>query len=157
MFDRAVSLRREGRHTDSRALLIPLLDDPEWVSLANLHIAWSFDNEGLEAQAVSHYQAALAGGLFSEDRYEALFGLASTLRSLGSYPEALTLFDTLGAQFPDKTSHLPFHAMCLYNVGEHKRSVALALMLVADTSNDPGIRDYQQAIRLYAEDLDRVW
>lgn len=155
--EQAILLRREGRYADSRSLLESLLDDRRTSSLAHLHIAWSFDNEGLEQQAVDHYKASLSGDLSKSDQYEALFGLASTLRSLGQYDEAMASFQRLLVEFPEEQSFLPFYAMCLYNQGEHKQCVRLLLTLLADTTASEEIRDYERVIRLYAADLDRKW
>jgi hypothetical protein len=49
-----------------------------------------------------------------------------------------------------------FRAMTLYNLGENKRAVADLLLLLADTSSDPGIHGYQRAIRHYAVDLNHI-
>jgi len=155
--EKAILLRRKGRYADSRLLLEDLLNDQNSSSLAHLHIAWSYDNEGLEQQAVAHYEASLSGNLSKSDQYEAIFGLASTLRSLGRYEEAMASFEKLLVEFPGKKSFLPFYAMCLYNLGECKKSVELLLTLLADTTEAKEILDYEKAIRLYAVNLDRKW
>ncbi len=153
----AIALRQAGDYAASRDLLTTLLPDPAQAPAAHLHIAWAYDNQGLEAVAVPHYEQALQGTLPSSDRLDALLGLASTLRSLGRYHEALPRFEQGIAEFPDTQALKPFYAMCLYNVGRHKEAVALLLQLLAETSQDNDIRAYQRAIALYAADLDRVW
>ena len=120
-------------------------------------MAWSYDNEGLEQEAVHHYESALSGNLSEADKFDALFGLASTLRSLGRYDEALRHFEDLIEEFPHSKSVLPFYAMCLYNKGQSKRGMELLLTLLADTTESPEITEYETAIRLYASDLDRTW
>ena len=58
--------------------------------------AWVHDVLGLEAEAVPFYEHALAGdGLSEEDRRGARLGHASTLRTLGRYPEAVAAFRPL--------------------------------------------------------------
>lgn len=47
--------------------------------------------------------------------------------------------------------------MCLYNLGRHKEAIALLLELLVSTTNDESIKAYQQAILLYAKDLDKRW
>lgn len=157
IINEAIELRRAGQFSCSRSLLRQVLDDPEVSSVAHLHIAWSYDNEGLELEAVPHYELSLAGQLLEPDQFEALFGLASTLRSLGRYGEALRYFDELVVKYPDSKAFLPFYAMCLYNQGQYKRGMELLLTLLADTAESPEIVEYERAIRLYAADLDRKW
>ncbi|MGF1841637.1 hypothetical protein L4C39_00310, partial [Vibrio clamense] len=79
----AIELRKEARYQESRALLSTLLNDENYVAKAHLQIAWSYDNEGKEQEAVGHYLSSLSGLLSSVERFDALFGLASTYRSLG--------------------------------------------------------------------------
>lgn len=158
----AIALRESGNHNKSRLMLAELLPDPEFGARAHLHTAWSYDNEGKESQAVSHYESALVGPLSGTDRFDALFGLSSTLRSLGRYENAVHYFEqTLReypkATFPQVKAIQPFYAMCLYNLGRNKEAVSLLLELLVDNTNNDEIKQYERAIRLYAEDLDRTW
>ena len=157
IINQAIELRRAGQFSESRSLLLQLLDDPDVSSVAHLHMAWSFDNEGLEHEAVPHYRSSLSGQLSEPDYFDALFGLASTLRSLGSYVEALKYFEELISKYPNSKAVLPFYAMCLYNQGQYKHGMEILLGLLADTTESPEIREYEKAIRLYASDLDRTW
>ncbi|WP_250132523.1 tetratricopeptide repeat protein, partial [Vibrio crassostreae] len=89
----AIELRKEAKYQESRDLLATLLDDEKYAAKAHLHIAWSYDNQGKEQQAIEHYVLSLSGVLSSVERFDALFGLASTYRSLGLYAEALSYFE----------------------------------------------------------------
>ena len=153
----AITLRKQSRFAESRSLLASLLDSKEHVAQAHLNIAWTYDNEGKESLAVDHYVAAISGDLAVNDRFEALFGLASTYRSLGLYHDALSYFDIALAEYPNALEIKPFYAMCLYNLGRHKEAVALLLELLVTTTNSEDIRQYQRAITLYAQDLDKTW
>ncbi|GAM69385.1 TPR repeat protein [Vibrio sp. JCM 19236] len=157
LLQRAIELRKDGKHKDSRSLLTTLLSDNDYVGRANLHIAWSYDNEGKEREAVEHYLAALNEVISPPERFEALFGLASTYRSLGQYTEALVYFEKTIEEFPDAVEAKPFYAMCLYNLGRSKEATSLLLQLLISTTSSEAIKDYQRAISLYAEDLDRTW
>lgn len=154
---KAIDLRKEGRYDESRKLLALLLSEREYAARAHLHIAWSYDKEGNEQEAISHYLSALNGSLSEEDRFDALFGLASTYRSVGRYHEGLQYFEQALAEYPDSIEVKPFYAMCLYNVGRHKEATALLLELLASTTNSEAIQRYQRAIVLYAQDLDKTW
>ncbi|MBY7997526.1 tetratricopeptide repeat protein [Vibrio fluvialis] len=153
----AIELRKEAKYQESRALLATLLNDERYAAKAHLQIAWSYDNEGKEQEAIGHYLSSLVGHLSSVERFDALFGLASTYRSLGNYSEALSYFEQTISEYPDSVEVQPFYAMCLYNLGRHKEATSLLLELLVSTTNSDAIKQYQHAISLYAKDLDRVW
>ncbi|UTM56024.1 tetratricopeptide repeat protein [Photobacterium sp. CCB-ST2H9] len=158
MITRAVSLRWEGEHLASRALLFTLVENQSpYAPQAHLHIAWSYDNEGKEKEAVLHYELALAGELSVLDRFEALFGLACTHRCLGNYDDALDYFKQVIAEYPDADEIKPFYAMCLYHLGRHKEAMEIVLRLLVEKTNSPSIKKYEQAILRYASDLNRKW
>lgn len=157
VYRQAEDLRRQQRFQECRELLYPLLNVPEEAALANLHIAWSYDNEGVEKLAVPYYTQALAGNLSPADRRHGLLGLASTLRCLGEYAWAMRYFEIAATEFPDAQEFKPFQAMCLYNLGRGKEAVALLLKTLLDTTSSQDILDYRRAIALYADDLDATW
>lgn len=152
----AIQLRKQGEHEQSRAALRLLVDDPALRAQAHLHIAWSFDNEGKEREAGEAYRSALAAGLEEEDRFEAQFGLASTLRCLGEYAQAKRIFEEIITTWPQASEVRPFYALCLHNLGEHQQAVTLLLECIAD---NPCARTepYKAVIRNYAQHPDKQW
>lgn len=157
IIEQSILLRRSEAYDESRELLSTLFANPEHKAIAHLYTAFTFDNEGKETEAVFHYETALAGKLSSSDRFEGLLGLASTLRSLGRYKDAIFYFEKLSLGYPNALEYQPFYAMCLYNLGEHKKATSLLLDLLIDTTNSEAIKEYHKAIRLYSSDLDRKW
>lgn len=153
----AIALRKEQKYQESRDLLATLLSDENFAAKAHLQIAWSYDNQGKEQQAIEHYVLSLQGKLSSVERFDALFGLASTYRSLGQYTEALSYFEQTMSEYPQSLEVQPFYAMCLYNLGRHKEATSLLLELLVSTTNSEAIKEYQRAISLYAKDLDKTW
>lgn len=153
----AIALRKEQKYQESRDLLATLLSDKNFAAKAHLQIAWSYDNQGKEQQAIEHYVLSLQGKLSSVERFDALFGLASTYRSLGQYTEALSYFEQTMSEYPESLEVQPFYAMCLYNLGRHKEATSLLLELLVSTTNSEAIKEYQRAISLYAKDLDKIW
>ena len=153
----AVALRGAGEPEQARRLLVALAAEfPDDAEVA-YQTAWVHDVLGLEAEAVPFYEHALAGdGLSEEDRRGARLGHASTLRTLGRYPEAVEAFRRGIAEFPDDNALRTFLAMALYNVGEHHEAMSTLLELLAATSSDAGIQRYRRAIEHYAGDLDAV-
>lgn len=153
----AIALRKEAKYQESRVLLATLLNDEHYAAKAHLHIAWSYDNEGKEQQAVGHYLSSLSGILSTVERFDVLFGLASTYRSLGQYSDALRYFEQTMSEFPTAIEVQPFYAMCLYNLGRHKEATSLLLELLVSTTNSEAIKEYERAISLYTQDLDKTW
>ncbi|WP_404936191.1 tetratricopeptide repeat protein [Pseudoalteromonas sp. SR44-5] len=150
-------MAKRGKHHESIALLETLLDNETYSAKAHLQIAWSYDNQGKEKEAVEHYLTSLTGPLSSIERFDALFGLAINYRSLGMYSEALSYFEQTISEYPSCIEIQPFYAMCLYNIGRHKEATKLLLELLVSTTNSNAIKEYQRAISLYAQDLDRTW
>ncbi|QUJ68846.1 tetratricopeptide repeat protein [Photobacterium sp. GJ3] len=156
-FEEALALRKAKQYEASRTILTTMLEEEALKAKAHLQIAWSYDNEGKEREAVAHYEAALKGPISENERFDAVFGLASTLRSLGNYHEALKYFEQTKHDFPDLIEVQPFHAMCLHNLGRHQEAMAMLLELLLQTTSSTQIQAYQRAIRLYAENLDKQW
>ena len=61
------------------------------------------------------------------------------------------------ARFPQSHVMRVFLAMALYNVGEHREATELLLRALAETSADPEISAYKEAILFYAGRLDETW
>lgn len=146
----AIALRKQGEYEQSRQALKALVEEPALRALALLNIAWSYDNEGNEQEAEQWYRAALEAGLTGEDEFEARFGLASTLRCLGQYTQAKTLFEEILARWPQATEVRPFYALCLHNLGEHQQAVSVLLNCIA-RHPDARTAPYARALREYAQ------
>lgn len=157
IIDQAIALRKEAKYQESIALLTTLLNNENYSAKAHLQIAWSYDNEGNEREAIAHYLSSLSGLLSPTERFDALFGVACTYRSLGMYSEALGYFDQTLNGYPSSIEVQPFYAMCLYNLGRHKEATSLLLELLISTTNSDAIKAYKPAISLYARDLDKTW
>ncbi len=119
--------------------------------------AFEHDRRGQEADAVSHYEAALKGHLPADLRRECLLGLGSTLRSLGRYREAFDVLDNGRREFGEAGEFTVFLAMVAYNLQRHHEAVSLLLTALVEYTDDPAIAGYAAAIRQYAQDLDRTW
>ncbi|MER7761598.1 tetratricopeptide repeat protein [Streptomyces sp. NPDC097619] len=152
----AVRLREEGQQEEARQRLLALsAAHPEHAETA-YQTAWAHDVLGLEAEAVPHYERALAltPGLDPESRSGALLGLGSTYRILGRYEDAVTTLRRGTEEFPDDGALRAFLAMALHNTGEHQEAMRLLLRLLAAGSTDPAVGRYRRAIEYYADDLD---
>jgi tetratricopeptide (TPR) repeat protein len=150
-------LRKSGQHEAARTLVLQLTQlDPSNAEL-QYEAACVHDYLGLGGEAIPFYRAALHGPLADELQRGAYLGLCSTYRARGAYAEALAVADEGLSRFPDSSALKVFRAITLYNLNESKQAVATLLQVVAHTSADPEIREYQRALLLYARDLDRQW
>jgi len=153
----AIRLREQGDPGRARSLLLRLAEQYPADAEIAYQTAWAHDVLGLEAAAVPFYERALAGGgLSPDDRRDALLGLGSTCRTLGRYAEAERTLRRGVDEFPGDAALLTFLAMALYNTGGHHEATSILLTLLADTSQDPRVRQYHRAITHYARDLDAV-
>jgi tetratricopeptide (TPR) repeat protein len=154
---RAIQLRAEGRHEESRDLLLALHaaapDDP----LINYQCAWAHDLLGHELAAVPYYERAIALGLSGDELRGALLGLGSTYRCLGLYKQSAETLKRGADSFPDDRVFEVFLAMSLYNLGQPSPALELLLRHLAETTQDESILRYRRAILFYADKLDQTW
>ena len=153
----AVRLREIGDYREAESLLLRVLEETPDDAEANHQMAWLYDIQGREREAVPHYVKAIAGDLSDEERRGALLGLGSTYRALGEYPEAVEVLGQGVSEFPADRAMQTFLALALYNIGEHRQAVDLLLKHLVETTSDPGIRSYEKALRFYTGRLDEVW
>lgn len=122
-----------------------------------MQTAWVHDSLGLEAEAVPHYRASIAGDLTDAEARESFLGLGSTLRALGRDQEAAEVFRQGLERFPGYRPLRVFQAMLRYNAGDSREAVADLVRVLLETTGDAGILEYRRALTAYAEDLDRSW
>jgi tetratricopeptide (TPR) repeat protein len=153
----AISLRQAGRNEDARLLLLELHAAHPEDAAVNLQCASVHDKLGLEPAAVSFYEKALTLGLDGDDLRHALLGLGSTYRAIGQYERAVSTLRRGTERFPDHRGMQVFLGLALYNAGQEKEACQILLRVLAETSGDPEVSAYREALMLYAEDLDRTW
>ena len=153
----AVRLREIGDFQEAESLLTRILAESLDDAEANHQMAWLYDVQGREREAVPFYVRAIAGDLSDEERRGALLGLGSTYRALGEYPDAVEVLRQGVSEFPADRAMQTFLALALHNIGEHRQAVDLLLKHLVETTSDPGIRSYEKALRFYTGRLDEVW
>jgi tetratricopeptide (TPR) repeat protein len=153
----ALVLRKTGRHMQARDALRELAEQNPSDAEVQYEAACVHDFLGHEGEALPYYVAALQGELPSGKRRGAYLGLGSTLRTLGRYQAASAVLHEGIEAFPEAGELRVFMAMVDYNLGHTKRAIEALLILLADTSDDKGIRSSRQAIAFYSQDIDRIW
>jgi tetratricopeptide (TPR) repeat protein len=149
--------RRSGDLEGARRLALALVAEHPGHAELQYEAACVHDQLGLEADAVPFYEAALALGLPGEHLRGAYLGLGSTLRTLGRYEQAEATLRAGLARFADAAELRTFLAMTLHNRGQSRQAVEMLLGVVADTSADAHVAAYREAIRFYAQDVERRW
>ncbi|WP_096271875.1 tetratricopeptide repeat protein [Paucisalibacillus globulus] len=155
--DKAISLRKQEKLTESNILLLELVKEYPNHPEINYQCAWSFDVLGEETKAVPYYVRAIELGLSGETLEGAMLGLGSTYRTLGDYESSNRTFEKGIELFPNNHTFKVFYAMTLYNLKEHDKAMELLLTSLIDTTSDKDILSYEKAIRFYANKLDQVW
>jgi tetratricopeptide (TPR) repeat protein len=153
----ADKLRAKDRHEDARNLLVELASEFPTNPVVQYKTACVYDFLGLEKQAIPYYHAAIENDLPETDLRGAYLGLGSTYRTLGRYEESKKILLEGLNRFPNANEMKIFLAMTLYNLGESHEAVSSLLKVIVDTTIDEEIKNYERAIRFYADDLNKTW
>lgn len=159
----AIQLRETGRARqdqavleEARTLLLELAaaypDDAE----ITFQIAVAHDNLGLEREAIPFYTKALEQGLSGPDLERCLLGLGSTYRGLGEYQLAEETLRRGVREFPQNRALQVFLAMTLYNSGQYREAMELALANLLETTSDEKLQYFKRPLQYYASHLDET-
>ena len=124
------------------------------VALAHYFAAWARDAQGLEGDAIVHYEKALELGLSGDNLRSALLGAGSTYRNLGQFNLAEQTLRHGIREYGDISEFSAFLALALYSAGKSKEAISILLKLLADTASDIHIKRYDRALRHYAANPD---
>ena len=114
-----------------------------------LEQAFAYDREGFEAEAIPHYEQAIAAGLSGEDLEKALLGLGSSLRNVDRVEESVSVLEDACRRFPDHQALPVFLAFSLWSAGRGGEALALLARRLGEGSG------YERAIREYADEIAR--
>ena len=114
-----------------------------------LEQAVAYDREGLEAEAIPHYERAIAAGLEDEQLAKAMLGLGSSLRNVERFEESVSVLEDAVRRFPDHQALPVFLSFSLWSAGRADEAVALLARRLGDGSG------YERAIGEYADDIAR--
>jgi tetratricopeptide (TPR) repeat protein len=114
-----------------------------------LERAFAYDREGFEAEAIPHYERAIAAGLDDEQLVKAMLGLGSSLRNVDRFDESITVLEDAVRRFPDHQGLPVFLAFSLWSAGRGNDALALLARRLGDGSG------YERAIGEYADDIAR--
>lgn len=118
---------------------------------AEFERAGARDSAGLPGDAVPLYKRALELGLDEEHRPQAVIQLASSLRNLGRYDEALEVIraeEPLSADGPYRDAVAAVHALVLASAGRPAQGLSVALLALV-----PHLPRYHRSMTAYAHDI----
>lgn len=160
---KVVQARGEHEAEEELAALRELADPGERVVAAErLHAAHprdarvtyeyasALDHAGELADAVPHYETALAAGLHEPFTHRCRIQLASSLRVLGRPSDALAQLDEVLAHHPDSVGARSFRALVLRDLGRSAEAVSELLDVITSTSTDADVEYYRRALAGYA-------
>lgn len=109
------------------------------------------DSAGRPAEAVVLYRRALALGLDEEHRPQCVIQMASSLRNLGEYDDALAVIRTeeeLSADGPYRDAIACVHALILASAGRPAQGLSVALLALV-----PHLPRYHRSMTAYAREI----
>ena len=109
------------------------------------------DSAGRPAEAVVLYRRALALGLDEEHRPQCVIQMASSLRNLGEYDDALAVMraeEELSADGPYRDAIACVHALILASAGRPAQGLSVALLALV-----PHLPRYHRSMTAYAREI----
>ena len=151
--ERAIRLRKAGELGEARAVLLKLLERNPEDPAVNYQCAWVHDRMGLEREAIPLYERAIERGLSGGDLEGAILSLGSSYRAVGNPAKAAEVLRGGVARFPHNRAMQVFLAIALHDLDEHVQAMEILLRNLAETSSDPEISAYKEALSYYANRL----
>ncbi|MGO4487487.1 tetratricopeptide repeat protein [Microbacterium sp. 2RAF4] len=109
------------------------------------------DSAGRPAEAVALYRRALALGLDGEHRPQCVIQMASSLRNLGEYDEALAVIRAEAELAPDgpyRDAVACVHSLILASAGRPAEGLSVALLALV-----PHLPRYHRSMTAYAHEI----
>ena len=154
--EHAIRLREAGRLEEARDLLLNLLERNPEDPAVNYQCAWVHDRMGRELEAIPLYERAIERGLAGGDLEGATLSLGSSLRAVGDHTKAAEVLRAGVARSPQNRAMQVFLAMALHDLGDHEQALEILLRNLAETSSDPEIVAYREALSFYATRLNKI-
>ncbi|PRA80038.1 tetratricopeptide repeat protein [Microbacterium sp. MYb66] len=118
---------------------------------AEFERAGARDSAGRPAEAVELYRRALALGLDEDHRPPCVIQMASSLRNLGEYDEALAVIraeEELSGDGPYRDAIASVHALILASAGRPAQGLSVALLALV-----PHLPRYHRSMTAYAREI----
>jgi tetratricopeptide (TPR) repeat protein len=150
---KGIRLRQAGKHTTALKFFLMLEKTYPGIGEIAYQIASTYDNLGQERLAIPSYQKALSLGLAKESLSDAYVGLGSSLRAVGEYTQAHSVFKKAMKLFPKQAIFVVFEAMTLWNLEQTETAMDNLLFLMKKHHLDASVLMYRKALRYYMKNL----
>jgi tetratricopeptide (TPR) repeat protein len=131
------------------------LSHEPYPAVAHYLAAWARDAQGLEAEALVHYEKSFELGLSGENLRGALLGAGSTYRNVGNLTRSEEILRRGIQDYGETSEFSAFLALTLYSAARSREAVSILLQLLADSTANTHIKRYDGALRYYAANPDR--
>jgi tetratricopeptide (TPR) repeat protein len=131
------------------------LSHEPYLAVAHYLAAWARDAQGLEAEALVHYEKSFELGLSGENLRGALLGAGSTYRNVGNLTRSEEILRRGIQDYGETSEFSAFLALTLYSAARSREAVSILLQLLADSTANIHIKRYDGALRHYAANPDR--
>lgn len=121
--------------------------------LVHYELASIYDYSGKEAEAIPHYEHAIAMGLSEPHLQRAILQLGSSLRNVEQYDQAIDVLRDGCKRFPNHEPLQIFLALVLHSAGHAEGAVITLLELALTNINSPEMELYHGAMRRYTDAL----
>jgi uncharacterized protein (DUF952 family)/Tfp pilus assembly protein PilF len=120
-------------------------------ALVQFEMGGAYDFAGYEAEAIPHYEQAIALGLPEAVLPRVAVQLGSSLRNIGKYAEAVSVLRDASQKFPEHRSLRVFLALALHSAGNSQAALVELLDMVINTPDV--LEAYQRSLRYYTDEL----
>lgn len=147
------ALREAGQHEKHLAAARSLVTERPSDVLAQIEAAYGHDRNGLEHQAIRHYDEAYRLGVPPELRRGFLVGYGSTLRNVGRHDDAVAILGQAVADDPGYPAFGAFLALALLSAGHPRAALAAMLGVTLDVARPGAFDRYERALGEYHKEL----
>jgi tetratricopeptide (TPR) repeat protein len=145
--------RRQDNFDAAFELLDEIIAEEDSNAFIFLEMGLTYDASGKEAEAIPHYERAIALGLPSNERCVAMLCLGSSYRNVGDITKAKHILKKAIDEFPDHIGLRCFYSLAQVSAGEEKKAVGTLLDAVFHISPET-VRPFLRGLQHYRRELD---
>lgn len=147
----ALALKDQGRTEEAIQILYKLGDQNPTVGLIFYYLGSLLGEMGRDDEALVAYEKAIGGDLKGSTRQQVFMGLVLSYWQRGLYQRGADAAQKGLEEFPEALDLRLGLAMNRFGLGKHEDSFKTVVELLAQTSEDPNIQLYREALLIYLE------
>lgn len=147
------TLEKTGNHQAACHLAIEWAKECPHDINAQITAAYACDRNGLENEAVRHYEQAWTLGVPDSEKPGFMLGFGSTLRNVGRADEAVEILSRACAEYPHDLSLRAFLSLALHSAGETGKALGTMLETALSAARPGAFGPYARALKEYKAEL----